>query len=93
MSKETTADDPRQKTDGIPLKQTDKPWKGPPDKEPADQDLDQAQESRRAVHGSQKERQKVQGRALGEVMGKAALIAIAIGVASLIGLAVFVIQL
>jgi hypothetical protein len=42
---------------------------------------------------SQKERQKVQRRASGEMMGKAALIAIAIGVASLIGVAVFVIQL
>jgi hypothetical protein len=61
--------------------------------EPTHQDLDQAQQSRRAVHGGQKERQKVQGRASGEVMGKAALIAIVIGVASLIGLAVFVIQL
>ena len=28
MSKETPADDPRQKTDGGSLKQTDKPWKG-----------------------------------------------------------------
>jgi hypothetical protein len=51
------------------------------------------QTGRGAVHGGQKERQKVQGRASGEVMGKAALIAIAIGVASLIGLAVLVIQL
>jgi hypothetical protein len=42
---------------------------------------------------AQKERQKVQGRASGEMMGKIALIAIAIGFASLIGLAVFVIQL
>jgi hypothetical protein len=33
MSKETPADDPRQKTDEGSLKQTDKPWKGPPDKE------------------------------------------------------------
>jgi hypothetical protein len=33
MSKDTPADDPRQKTDGGSLKQTDKPWKGPPEKE------------------------------------------------------------
>jgi hypothetical protein len=31
MSKET--DDTRQKADGGSLKQTDKPWKGPPEKE------------------------------------------------------------
>jgi hypothetical protein len=29
----TPADDPRQKSNGDPLKQTDKPWKGPPEKE------------------------------------------------------------
>jgi hypothetical protein len=34
MSKGTPADDPRQKTDGGSLKQTDKPWKGAPEKEP-----------------------------------------------------------
>jgi hypothetical protein len=33
MSKETPADDPRQKTDWGSLKQTDKPSKGPPEKE------------------------------------------------------------
>jgi hypothetical protein len=32
LAKETPADDPRQKTDGS-LKQTDKPWKGPPEQE------------------------------------------------------------
>jgi hypothetical protein len=37
--------------------------------------------------------EKVQGRAQGALMGKLFLVAIAIGVASLIGLAVFVIQL
>jgi hypothetical protein len=36
MSKETSPDDPRQKTDGDPLKQADKPRKGPPEKEPSD---------------------------------------------------------
>jgi hypothetical protein len=34
MSKETPADDPRHKTDDGSNKQTDKPWKGPPEKEP-----------------------------------------------------------
>lgn len=33
MSKEMPTDDPRQKTDWGSLKQTDKPWKGPPEKE------------------------------------------------------------
>ena len=33
MSKETPADDPRQKLDGGSLKQTDKTWKGPPERE------------------------------------------------------------
>ena len=33
MSKETPKDDPRQQTDGGSLKQTDEPWKGPPEKE------------------------------------------------------------
>ncbi|HMF75585.1 MAG TPA: hypothetical protein VK604_07975 [Bryobacteraceae bacterium] len=33
MSKETPADDPRQKTDEGSLSQTDKPWKGNPEKE------------------------------------------------------------
>jgi hypothetical protein len=33
MSRETPKDDPRQKTDWGSHKQTDKPWKGPPEKE------------------------------------------------------------
>jgi hypothetical protein len=33
MSKETPKDDPRQQTDDGSLKQTDKPWKGNPEKE------------------------------------------------------------
>jgi hypothetical protein len=33
MSKETPKDDPRQRTDWKSPKQTDKPWKGPPEKE------------------------------------------------------------
>jgi hypothetical protein len=33
MSKETPADDPRQQTDWKSTKQTDKPWKGNPEKE------------------------------------------------------------
>jgi hypothetical protein len=33
MSKETPLDDPRQRTDGGSHKQTDKPWKGNPEKE------------------------------------------------------------
>jgi hypothetical protein len=49
MSKETPADDPRQKTDGGSLKQTDKPRKGPPEKEqkPSDHtpDLEKWQET------------------------------------------------
>ena len=49
MSKETPADDPRQKTDEGSLKQTDKPWKGPSEKEkkPRDPsaDLEKGQET------------------------------------------------
>jgi hypothetical protein len=33
MSKETPKDDPRQQSDEASLKQTDKPWKGNPEKE------------------------------------------------------------
>jgi hypothetical protein len=33
MSKETPKDDPRKQTDQGSLKQTDKPWKGLPEKE------------------------------------------------------------
>jgi hypothetical protein len=33
MSKETPKDDPRQRTDWKSPKQTDEPWKGPPEKE------------------------------------------------------------
>ncbi|HVX75141.1 MAG TPA: hypothetical protein VHB49_03370 [Bradyrhizobium sp.] len=33
MSKETPLDDPRQRTDWKSPKQTDKPWKGNPEKE------------------------------------------------------------
>ena len=33
MSKETPLDDPRQQTDWGSQKQTDKPWKRPPEKE------------------------------------------------------------
>ncbi|WP_315756246.1 MULTISPECIES: hypothetical protein [unclassified Bradyrhizobium] len=33
MSKETPKDDPRQRTDGGSIKQTDKPWTGNPEKE------------------------------------------------------------
>jgi hypothetical protein len=33
MSKETPNEDPRQNTDKGSLKQTDKPWKGNPEKE------------------------------------------------------------
>jgi hypothetical protein len=49
MSKETPADDPRQKTDEGSLKQTDQPWKGSPEKEqkPSDHtpDLEKWQET------------------------------------------------
>jgi hypothetical protein len=49
MSKEIPTDDPRQKTDWGSLKQTDKPWKGPPEKEqkPSDHtpDLEKWQET------------------------------------------------
>jgi hypothetical protein len=33
MSKETPKDDPRQRIDWKSPKQTDEPWKGPPEKE------------------------------------------------------------
>jgi hypothetical protein len=33
MSQEKPTDDPRQRTDWKPLKQTDQPWKGPVEKE------------------------------------------------------------
>lgn len=33
MSNETPKDDPRQRTDWKNTKQTDEPWKGPPEKE------------------------------------------------------------
>ncbi len=49
MSKETPQDDPRQRDDWGSLKQTDKPWKGPPEKEqkPSDKtpDLEKWQET------------------------------------------------
>jgi hypothetical protein len=49
MSKETPKDDPRQRTDWGSNKQTDKPWKGPPEKEqkPSDTtpDLEQWRET------------------------------------------------
>jgi hypothetical protein len=38
MSKETPADDPRQKTDKGSLSQTEKPWKGNPEKEQRNDD-------------------------------------------------------
>jgi hypothetical protein len=33
MSNETPVEDPRQKPDGGSLKQTDRPWRGPPEQE------------------------------------------------------------
>jgi hypothetical protein len=49
MSKETPKDDPRQATDWKTTKQTDKPWKGPTEKEQrndgAPPDLEKWQES------------------------------------------------
>lgn len=36
MSKETPKDDPRQKTDWGSSKQTEEPWKGPPEKDQFD---------------------------------------------------------
>jgi hypothetical protein len=49
MSKETPADDPRQNIDGGSLKQSGKPWKGPPEEEqkPSDHtpDLEKWQET------------------------------------------------
>jgi hypothetical protein len=38
MSKETPKDDPRQQTDEGSLSQTDKPWKGNPEKEQRNDD-------------------------------------------------------
>jgi hypothetical protein len=38
MSKETPKDDPRQHSDEGSLKQTDKPWKGNPEKEQQNDD-------------------------------------------------------
>jgi hypothetical protein len=42
MSKETPNDDPRQRTDRGTSKQTEEPWKGPPEKEqkPSDANID-----------------------------------------------------
>jgi hypothetical protein len=42
MSKERPADDPRKRTDPKTMKQTDEPWKGPPEKEqkPSDKPID-----------------------------------------------------
>jgi hypothetical protein len=50
MSKETPKDDPRQQTDWGSHRQTDKPWKGNPEKEQASHgdkkpDLEKWQES------------------------------------------------
>jgi hypothetical protein len=39
MSKETPKDDPRQQSDEDSLKQTDKPWKGNPEKEQRNDDM------------------------------------------------------
>jgi hypothetical protein len=39
MSKETPPDDPRQQTDQGSHKQTDKPWKGNPEKEQRNSDV------------------------------------------------------
>jgi hypothetical protein len=36
MSKETPKDDPRQRTDWGSSKQTEEPWKGPPEKDQFD---------------------------------------------------------
>jgi hypothetical protein len=58
MSKETAADDPLQKTDGGSLKQTDKPWKGPPEREqkPSDHtpDLESGKPTR--INGEERRR-------------------------------------
>ena len=42
MSHEKPNDDPRQRTDWGSTKQTDEPWKGPPEKEqkPSDKEID-----------------------------------------------------
>jgi hypothetical protein len=40
MSKETPEDDPRQRSDQGSHKQTDKPWKGNPEKEQRNSDAD-----------------------------------------------------
>jgi hypothetical protein len=40
MSKETSKDDPRQRTDKGSLAQTNKPWKGNPEKEQRNDDAD-----------------------------------------------------
>jgi len=49
MSKETPKDEPRKRTDGGSHSQTDKPWKGNPEKEQrndnADLDLEKWQQS------------------------------------------------
>ncbi|WP_426435577.1 hypothetical protein [Bradyrhizobium genosp. P] len=52
MSKETPKDDPRQQTDSGSHKQTDKPWKGNPEKEQqnGEADLDLEKWHRTSTH-------------------------------------------
>jgi hypothetical protein len=60
-----------------------------------EKDLDEEGQGGWRVHGSEKGagEEKVQGRPQGALMGKLFLLGLAIGIASLIGLAIFVIQL
>jgi hypothetical protein len=52
MSRETPKDDPRQQTDWKSHKQSDEPWKGPPEKEqrPSDSELDLEKWQRTKTH-------------------------------------------
>jgi hypothetical protein len=52
MSKEKPNDDPRQRTDWGSAKQTEEPWKGPPEKEqkPSDTEIDLENWARSDTH-------------------------------------------
>jgi hypothetical protein len=70
MSKET--DDTRQKADGGSLKQTDKPWKGPPEKEQKPSDHTPDIEKWQETHTHQREA-KIGGKQAGRRQGAGAV--------------------
>ena len=59
--------------------------KAHPVEEPAHEDINQAQQEGRAVYGSQEEREEVQGRQAGEILGKAAIAMVAMASRSVLG--------